>query len=470
MKITFIGHASILIETDGITILSDPWWSGPCFGGQWWNYPPPAVAAVEGRKLDFIYVSHGHHDHLHPGTLRLLPRDAVVLVSSTGDLAPSVRELGFQVREIGPDEEAQLSRNARARLMPTQHGDTLLCVADGKEVCMNLNDALHSTPHDMQDTTIRKLRGFYPAIDYVFCGFGVASHFPNCYRIPGKDIAATAGRRQRYFNDQWARIAAGLAPRFAFPFAADVVFLENDLLQTNEPTHNTERPVEALRRNRAGFSGTAIDIAPGFQIADGQVTNDARRSPFSLARAQVELASEIERANRYARVQWSEVEEVGQLLSANVERCRGYFASFPHDYTCGIRFRNSPFGLAVAKRGQDLSVRAVRDFEAQTGDAQLIFTTRLPYLRWSLTTPYGNEIIFVGSGGLFEYRSRDQVPRAIHRELSVMIRQQDDPPVRSSPPRNVLVRTLKRWAKRALGLETVDPYDLEFWTVYRPSQ
>jgi len=63
MQITFIGHASILIETRGLRIISDPWWLGPCFGAQWWIYPPPYLDPVQ-TKLDYIYISHGHNDHL----------------------------------------------------------------------------------------------------------------------------------------------------------------------------------------------------------------------------------------------------------------------------------------------------------------------------------------------------------------------------------------------------------------------
>jgi len=31
-RITFIGHASLLIEANGLSIVSDPWWNGLCFG------------------------------------------------------------------------------------------------------------------------------------------------------------------------------------------------------------------------------------------------------------------------------------------------------------------------------------------------------------------------------------------------------------------------------------------------------
>src|SRR5262245_30054813 len=77
----FFGHASLLIETHGLRILSDPWWKGPCLGAQWWLYPEPCVDPVQAGPIDYIYISHGHHDHFHPATLRTLPRTSRVLVS-----------------------------------------------------------------------------------------------------------------------------------------------------------------------------------------------------------------------------------------------------------------------------------------------------------------------------------------------------------------------------------------------------
>jgi hypothetical protein len=65
MRITFIGHASLLIEANGLSIVSDPWWNGPCFGAQWWPHPMPHVEAVRDRRVDYVYVSHGHHDQGH---------------------------------------------------------------------------------------------------------------------------------------------------------------------------------------------------------------------------------------------------------------------------------------------------------------------------------------------------------------------------------------------------------------------
>jgi L-ascorbate metabolism protein UlaG (beta-lactamase superfamily) len=177
VKITHIGHASILVQTRGIAILSDPWWRGPCFGAQWWNYPFPSLDSLAGVTIDYIYISHGHHDHFHPGTLNTLSKSAKVIVSAKTGLAASVRKLGFETLEADNDQTVELAGGQiKCRVMET-HADDTMCVDDGSEVCVNLNDALHSAPRSVQRKFVRRLRALYQ-LDYVFCGYGVASALP----------------------------------------------------------------------------------------------------------------------------------------------------------------------------------------------------------------------------------------------------------------------------------------------------
>jgi L-ascorbate metabolism protein UlaG (beta-lactamase superfamily) len=467
LKVTFVGHASILVETAGVTVLSDPWWRGPCFGAQWWTYPAPFVAALDdGQRIDYIYISHGHHDHFHPGTLATLPRTAKVLVSSAHNLGSAVRALGFAVVEVHPDEAVRLGdAGLEVRILPTHGDDTLMALADGREVCINLNDALHSAPAAVQASFIKRLRTLYPKIDYVFCGYGVASHFPNCYRIPGKDDAATAARRQAYFNRQWVHVIAGLAPRYGFPFAADVVLLQHELFWANEATHNPERPTTVFAQQHPNSATQVIDIAPGFQIADGRVVSERKRQPVLADRLRKELSEQIERANNAGQVDDGAIGQVRDALDANLSNCRSYLATFPHDYTVVLRFVNAAKCLVLRKRGTDLSLVATAS--EQVGAADMYYTTRCAYLRWALQRPYGDELLFVGSGGIFEYGNREMASRALHRELISLIGNQPMQRRRLAPADQGLLTRVKQQVKRMLGRSDRDLYDLLGWTVFR---
>lgn len=466
MKITHIGHAVSLVETNGISLLSDPWWRGPCFGAQWWVYPKPFLEAVERAPIDYIYISHGHHDHFHAGTLRSLPKTSVVLVAAALRLGDMIREVGFDVIEFTGDDEIAIGpeKNVRCRIIQTHGDDSLLVIDDGERVCININDALHSAPHDVQDHYVTMLRRLYPHIDYVLCGYGTASHFPNCYVIPGKDNEATARRRQQYFNREWARVVHALNPRYAFPFAADVVLLEDALFWTNAAIHNGERPGAALLADHPDTTIRTFDIAPGFVIDGDDVMRAVVRASLDEAMLREELADGIRRANLATAVTTEGIDEVGRILGERVDRMQDDLARFPVNYRMLIRFHNSARQLTLIKRAGRVALGSVDS--ADESDYDLVYRTRFAYLKWALHERVGDEILFVGSGGVFEYRSRALVASNAHREFIGLIRDQVADRQATGRPRSLL-RAAKRLVNRAIRRPHIDLYDLNEWTVYR---
>lgn len=88
MVATWIGHATVLVQTQGMNILTDPVWSdraGPLgFGPK--RVAAPAVAFDDLPKIDLVLVSHNHYDHLDKATLRRLwRRDRPTIVTSLGN-------------------------------------------------------------------------------------------------------------------------------------------------------------------------------------------------------------------------------------------------------------------------------------------------------------------------------------------------------------------------------------------------
>lgn len=77
LAITWLGHATVLVEIDGYRVLTDPVWSERCSPsdavGPRRLHPPP-VGIAELPAVDAIVVSHDHYDHLDIDTVTALAR------------------------------------------------------------------------------------------------------------------------------------------------------------------------------------------------------------------------------------------------------------------------------------------------------------------------------------------------------------------------------------------------------------
>jgi L-ascorbate metabolism protein UlaG (beta-lactamase superfamily) len=75
LRISYVGHASVLIQTAGLNILLDPVWSKRAspfrFAGPK-RVNDPGIAFADLPPIDVVLVSHGHYDHLDLATLSRL--------------------------------------------------------------------------------------------------------------------------------------------------------------------------------------------------------------------------------------------------------------------------------------------------------------------------------------------------------------------------------------------------------------
>jgi L-ascorbate metabolism protein UlaG (beta-lactamase superfamily) len=77
VRVTFLGHSTVLIELDGVRILTDPMLRER-FVHVRRRVPP--VDPVLIADVDVVLVSHAHHDHLDRPSLRRVGRNATVIV------------------------------------------------------------------------------------------------------------------------------------------------------------------------------------------------------------------------------------------------------------------------------------------------------------------------------------------------------------------------------------------------------
>jgi L-ascorbate metabolism protein UlaG (beta-lactamase superfamily) len=89
MRVTWIGHATVLVQVDGLNILTDPIWSeraspfsfiGPK------RVRAPGVRFEDLPRIHLVVISHNHYDHMDLPTLRRLwERDRPLIVTSLGN-------------------------------------------------------------------------------------------------------------------------------------------------------------------------------------------------------------------------------------------------------------------------------------------------------------------------------------------------------------------------------------------------
>ena len=98
MKITGLGHASVLIETAHGSILTDPW-VNPAYFGSWFPFPDNSQLDWDRfGTADYLFVSHLHRDHFDAEHLRRhVSKRATVLLPEfpTTELEDQLRECGF---------------------------------------------------------------------------------------------------------------------------------------------------------------------------------------------------------------------------------------------------------------------------------------------------------------------------------------------------------------------------------------
>ena len=88
LRVTYINHATVLVQMDGINILTDPVWSTRVGPFSWFGVKrvrDPGVKMVDLPKIDYVLISHDHYDHLDLPSLKdITERDKPTVLVGLG--------------------------------------------------------------------------------------------------------------------------------------------------------------------------------------------------------------------------------------------------------------------------------------------------------------------------------------------------------------------------------------------------
>src|SRR5271156_285956 len=125
-RVCFVGHASWMIQTEGLNILIDPVWSQRAspfsFAGPK-RHNDPGIAFEALPDIDIVLVSHGHYDHLDIATLsKLAAKFAPRVITPLGnDLTMKEADTAIKAEAYDWKDRVELGNGLAVTLVPTRH-------------------------------------------------------------------------------------------------------------------------------------------------------------------------------------------------------------------------------------------------------------------------------------------------------------------------------------------------------------
>jgi len=138
-----IGNATLVVYDGEPLLATDPWIQGDAYFGSWGlSHAIPAEQFEAIRKAPFVWLSHGHPDHISLASIDHFFGAQILLADHCGArVRADLEGMGLRVRVLPDREWVALSPRVKIFTMADENQDSILLVDVGGRLVINLNDA-----------------------------------------------------------------------------------------------------------------------------------------------------------------------------------------------------------------------------------------------------------------------------------------------------------------------------------------
>jgi UDP-MurNAc hydroxylase len=267
MKIKLVSHASVLIETADTTILVDPWLFGKAFNDSWALLFDPVLSDEDLKKVEYVWISHEHPDHLHFASLKSLqgriPETATVLFQEIPpkNVVNALRNIaGFKnIIELPHRKKVKLTEKTEVYCYHSRQLDSALAIMSDGESVLDINDVEIS---DKDRSILAKDLG---TVDCVLNQFSVAGYSGD---IKYGELIPAAN--QRIISNMIAD-SKELEAKVTIPFASFVYFCCEDNKYINPYANTPEAVLQGF--NAEGLEMKLLEPGEEYSLGD-PIDND----------------------------------------------------------------------------------------------------------------------------------------------------------------------------------------------------
>lgn len=125
LRVTFVNHATLLVQAGGVNVLTDPIWSRRASPWPWMGpsrVRPPGIRFDDLPPIHAVVISHNHYDHFDAPTLQALAvRDRPRVIAALGNAALLGRYGVANAEDLDWYETRAISDAVHVTSVPARH-------------------------------------------------------------------------------------------------------------------------------------------------------------------------------------------------------------------------------------------------------------------------------------------------------------------------------------------------------------
>ncbi len=391
LTIELLNHASVLIDSSGVVLLTDPWYSGYAFEEGWGLRHINDAALARASRATHLWISHFHEDHFHIPTLKALAEanpEIIFLANKSHNFNIALRAQSLGFRNILAFEErrpVELGASIRITRFPTTGIDNMLLIEGADWRILNFNDCV--IPRLSRRWLARKLG----SIDIFMSNFNHAGKL--LHRKKTDD-----SRVRHALIENFRRNYEPFDPKLVLPFAS----------------HHYYRAPESSGQNSSMLS--VADLA-AIEPRVAPLTVGARLS--YLGQGAYRISTEGHLPNDMTAIERAASVSLDELHAATLVHARKIKSGF------GPIARLLPaLRVRLADLDRTLTISMRRAAKAEDGAPPDIECHSATALRW-LTKSYGTDSFAVGAH--FRILSARKKRLILHLAMAMLVENRLDP-------------------------------------------